>query len=258
MAGGDDPHSGLKRALLGGVLVLTALQTPRAAAGQTLLPMRAADTLEVASGPDLPSSGPPSRGSLRLATGEAVAVWILGGARVPDPGAGPGPVGEAAAGEVIARFGDSGWFAWPLEPVVWTAPRPGMLEFALNLWPGHGDGDSARVVLVLLGAPADPTRHAFPPPSVFLERVPGGVRARYSDRAGFGLDTRSLRLTLTTARGTVYRLGPWVRPGPQATTLPLPPPEVPLPAGIHTLTATIEDRVGNAAPAAKITFDAVQ
>ena len=173
----------------------------------------------------------------------------------------PVPVEEAAPGEAIARFEGSGWFAWPAEPVVWTAPRDGVLEFALNLRPEHGraaaiDTAAVHLEIVRLGTAGSQVRRAFPPPVIALERVPGGFRARYRDRAGFGLDPMSLRITITTARGTSVRLRSWAPPGSESTMLPLPPPGLPLPPGIHALTATIEDRIGNAAPPARLAFDA--
>ncbi|MGH7563855.1 MAG: hypothetical protein ACREK5_05480, partial [Gemmatimonadota bacterium] len=58
-----------------------------------------------------------------LAAGERIAVWLEGQARANAPGAAPVPVGEAALGEVVARFGAGRWFAWPRKPVVWTAPE---------------------------------------------------------------------------------------------------------------------------------------
>jgi hypothetical protein len=193
-----------------------------------------------------------------LSAGERIAVWVEGRARANDPEAAPVPVGEAGLGEVVARFGGGRWFAWPREPVVWTAPGTGELVFALNGHPSHrleGDADAA---LVRLGEPGDAPPEGFAAPAVTLERTPDGIAVRYRDRAGFGLDVKTLRFVLVTSRGTRYHLAPWVPPGPGLTNLPLPPPDIPLPPGVHTLSVTITDRVGSEAPPAALVFDAAQ
>ncbi len=181
-----------------------------------------------------------------------------GKVRVANSGAGPGPVGEAPIGDVIARFEGGRWFAWPRERFVWTAPRAGELALALNGRSAHGIEGAVEVVMIRLGPLGSPARVAFEPPTITLDRVSGGVRARYADRAGFGLDSKSLRFTLTTAHGGLFHLGSWVTGGKRETVLPLPPPGVSLPAGVHKLTGTITDQVGNDAPPATLTFDAVQ
>ncbi|MGH7544311.1 MAG: hypothetical protein ACREK7_10270, partial [Gemmatimonadota bacterium] len=148
------------------------------------------------------------------------------------------------------------WFAWPREPVVWTAPATGRLDFALNGSTVHELEGEADLVLVRLGGPGSPPPEAFPPPSVTLERVTGGVEARYRDVAGFGLDPKTLRFTVETSRGIRIQMAPWSPVGPAATVLPLPPPGIPLPPGIHRLSVTVTDRVGRDAPPATIVFDA--
>lgn len=193
---------------------------------------------------------------MTLVAGERIAVWVEGGARAGKPEAGPAPVGEAALGEVVARFGGGRWFAWPREPVVWTAPDVGDLLFALNGASSHRLEGDADVAVVRLGRPGEPPPAVFPAPVVTLDRTAGGIEARYRDRAGFGLDVRTLRFVVTTSRGVVYHLASWVPPGPGATVLPLPPPGIPLPPGIHTLSVTITDRIGHAAPPATLLFDA--
>lgn len=229
------------------VLALAAGAAPLAA--QPPPASAPAETLRVAA-------GSPEAPAIALAGGERVAVWTDSDVRLAAPEAGPPPVAEGAPGELIARFAGSGAFAWPREPVVWTAPRTGRLVFGLNTWPAHGARGEARVLVVRLGAAGRPPPAGFATPWVELARVPGGVVVRYRDGAGFGLDRKSLRLTLTTAHGTRVRLAPWAEPAAAETTLPLPPPGVPLPSGIHTLSATIADRLGNEAPPATITFDA--
>lgn len=191
-----------------------------------------------------------------LAAGERIAVWTRGAARAADPGAGALPVGEAAPGEVVARFAGGRWFAWPREPVVWTAPAAGRLDFALNGSTTHRLEGAAEAVLIRLGGPGSSPPEGFPPPSVTLERVAGGVEARYRDGAGFGLDSKTLRFTVETSRGVRIQMAPWSPIGAEATLLPLPPPGVALPPGIHRLSVTVTDRVGRDAPPATIVFDA--
>jgi hypothetical protein len=193
--------------------------------------------------------------AISLAAGERIAVWIESDIDVGEPDVGPGPVSDAAVGEVIARFGASDAFAWPLEPAVWIAPSAGALSFDVNAHPAHHARGSAEVAVLRLGTLGASPPAGFERPLLQLDRAPGGARARWSDRAGFGIEPATLTLELTTSHGTVYRLTPWVRPGPSEVTLPLPPPGLVLPPGIHTLTATIEDRLGGESPPSTIRFD---
>jgi hypothetical protein len=190
-----------------------------------------------------------------LAAGERIAVRVESEVDVGDRGVGPGPVGDAAVGDVIARFGSSGAFAWPANPTVWIAPRGGALTFDVNAYPAHRARGAARIEVLRLGGLDAPAPRGFEPPVLQLDRVPGGARARWSDRAGYGVEPATLLLELTTSHGIVYRLDPWVRPGPDEVTLPLPPPGLALPPGIHTLTATIDDRLGVGSPPSTIRFD---
>ncbi|MFN2384666.1 MAG: hypothetical protein ABR559_10490, partial [Gemmatimonadota bacterium] len=144
-----------------------------------------------------------------LAAGDRLAVWINNDVRVGDPSAGRGPVADAAPGEVVARFGASGWFAWPTGPVVWAAPAVGRLAFAINGHAVHRLEGAARLTVAPLGPSGSGRERAFAPPRVTLERVAGGVRVRYADGAGFGLDLRSLAATVTTSHGVVTRMAGW-------------------------------------------------
>jgi hypothetical protein len=208
-----------------------------------------ADTLVVRADEGAPAP------AVRLAGGERIAVWVESGIEVGDPDVGPGPVGDAAVGEVIARFGTSGAFAWPRRPAVWIAPSAGALAFDVNAYPAHRARGEAEVTVLRLGPLGAPPPAGFERPLLQLDRVPGGARARWSDRAGFGVEPATLVLELTSSHGTLYRLAPWVRPGPSEVTLPLPPPGLVLPPGVHTLTATIEDRLGDESPPSTIRFD---
>ena len=201
------------------------------------------------------SAGSRSAAGLTLSAGERIAVWVESEVEVGNRDVGPGLVGEVAVGDVIARFGSSGAFAWPAKPTVWIAPRAGALAFDVNAYPAHRAHGEAEVTVLRLGPLGAPPPPGFEPPLLQLERVPGGVRARWSDRAGFGVEPATLLFELTTSHGTLYRLDPWARPGPSEVTLGLPPPDLALPPGVHTLTATIEDRLGSASPPSTIRFD---
>jgi hypothetical protein len=203
---------------------------------------------------DTPAGSRPAA-ALTLATGERIAVWVESEVEVGNRDFGPGPVEDGAVGDVIARFGSSGAFAWPANPTVWIAPRAGALVFEVNAYPAHRAHGEAEVAVLRLGQLGAPPPMGFEPPLLQLDRASGGARARWSDRAGFGVEPATLLFELTTSHGTVYRLDSWVRPGPTEVTLPLPPPGLALPPGVHTLTATIEDRLGNASPPSTIRFD---
>lgn len=193
--------------------------------------------------------------SISLGAGERIAVRVESDIDVGEPDVGPGPVQDAAPGDVIARFGTSGSFAWPEQPVVWIAPAAGALVFDVNAHAAHHAHGEAHVEVLRLGPLGAPPPAGFEPPILQLDRAPGGARARWSDRAGYGVEPATLLLELTTSHGTVYRLDSWARAGANEVLLPLPPPGITLPPGIHTLTATIEDRLGGKSPPSTIRFD---
>ncbi|MFN2419906.1 MAG: hypothetical protein ABR527_00785 [Gemmatimonadota bacterium] len=190
-----------------------------------------------------------------LVEGERLAVWVENEVEVGRPGLEGRPVPDATLGSVVARFEGSGVFAWPERPFVWTAPGSGLLVFGVNAYGAHEPRGGARVVVVPLGPVGTDAPGAFPPPLIELERVPQGVVARYADRPGFGVVPSTLSLTITTSRGVEYRIAPWVNTGSRDTFLPLPPPDIPLSPGVHALSATVQDWLGNAAPPAHLTFD---
>ncbi len=227
-------------------LATAALGSPAAAQG----PPRGvpADTVRVpaAAGIEAAPVGYPQT----LAAGDRVAVWVEGRVRATVPDAGGLPVPDAAPGALVARFGSSGAFAWPERPIVWTAPRAGGLSFGVNARSAHGPSGEARVVVV----PLDPaSRAAFAAPEVRLERTGGGFLVTWRDRAGFGVDRRTLALHLVDSHGTRIRLAAWAPAGEGRAVLPLPPP-VDLPPGIHTLSAEITDGVGNTGRSAAVRF----
>lgn len=240
---------------IAGALTLTAWVA--SAGAQTAVPASLpadvpTDTLTLGAGA-LIDGGGVSWGS--LAEGERVAVWVVSEADLGNPGATGRPVPDAPAGAVVASFAGGPPFAWPHGPVVWTAPQAGRLAFGVNAIADHDVSGSARVVVKPLGRLDSEAQRAFAAPAIALERAPGGAIARYRDRTGFGLAPTTLRFILTTSRGVMYHLSAWARPGERETFLPLPPPDLTLPPGVHSLTATVLDRIGNAAPSAEIAFD---
>lgn len=231
-------------------LVMLAGSWPPSARSQSIPPDLPTDTLRI--------QGDGTEPGITLSSGERLVVWVENRVRIARPRAASLPVPEALAGEVIARFENSAQFAWPLEPIVWTAPRKGRLSFGLNGTAAHRMTGAAEIIVARLGVDSGPAQEMFAPPSLTLERAAGGVKAHYVDRAGFGLDLATLRFRLITAQGAVFQLASWVGAGERETTLPLPPLGVPVPAGVHTLEATITDRLGNDAPSATLTFDSAR
>lgn len=221
--------------------------TSLAVRAQPVPPGTPVDTLSVDAPIGAASVHPP----FALATGDRVVVWAENDVAVGRPDAGGLPVPDTEPGAVVARFGGGPAFAWPERPIVWTAPSAGRLGFGLNGREAHGFAGDARLLVVRL---TPETAEAFPRPAIAMEREGRGVRIRWADRAGFGIDRRRLAFTLRTAHGTLYRLGAWGPVEPDGAFLPLPPP-VDLPPGVHTLSGTITDRLGNVSFPATITFD---
>jgi hypothetical protein len=242
------------------VVAVVALIIPDAAGGQeptVIQGVVVADTVRI-EGEALAAGVPAVPYDRTLATGEGIAVRVENEVVIGRPGIEARPVFDAPVGAVVARFEGSGVFAWPERPFVWTAPSPGRLVFGINAYGAHEPRGRARVVAVPLGSQGSGVARAFPSPLIELERVPQGVVVHFSDRAGFGIVPSTLRLTLTTSRGTEYRLAPWATPGEIDTFLPLPPPAIDLPPGVHTLSATVEDWLGNVSEPATIAFDTAQ
>jgi hypothetical protein len=242
------------------VFAVVALSIPGAADAQEPTVNQGlvqADTVRI-EGEALAAGVPAVPYDRTLATGEGIAVRVENEVVIGRPGIEARPVLDAPVGAIVARFEGSGVFAWPDRPFVWTAPSPGRLVFGINAYGAHEPRGRARVVAVPLGSQGSSVSRAFPPPLIQLERVPQGVVVHYSDRAGFGVVPSTLRLTLTTSRGTEYRLAPWATHSERETFLPLPPPAIDLPPGVHTLSVTVEDWLGNVSEPATIAFDAAR
>lgn len=229
----------LTLALAGALPAARAQSPPRGAPADTL-------RLSATAGID---AAPVALGRA-LAAGSGVAVWVEGGLRTGVPDAGGLPVADAAPGAVVARFGASGAFAWPARPVVWTAPSAGVLAFGVNARPAHAPSGEARIVVVPLDAV---TRAAFPQPEIQVHRTGAALTATWRDRAGFGVDRRSLALWVEDAHGVRTRLAAWAPVGEGRAVLPLPPP-IDLPPGVHTVTAEITDMLGNTGRSAPLRF----
>lgn len=229
------------------ISALAALALAAPAAAQSPPPGVPTEMLRISAGAGIEAA--PVVWPRMLAAGESVVVWVEGRVRAGVPDAGGLPVPDAPAGALVARFGASGAFAWPDGPVVWTAPAAGALAFGVNARAAHSPEGELRVVIARLEA----ARSAFPPPEVRLERSGPSIRVAWRDRAGFGVDRRTLALWLEDAHGTRYRLAAWAPAGEGVAVLPLPPP-VDLPPGIHTLSAEITDRLGSAGRSSSIRF----
>lgn len=194
---------------------------------------------------------PPVPWPRSLAGGDRLLTWVDSDVRIGEPEAGGRPVPDAPVGAVVARFDSGGPFAWPDEPTVWSAPSSGSLAFGINARAAHRPRGAARVVLVPL---TDRVRRAYPPPAIGVRRAEGGLEVRFRDRAGFGLDRRSLAFHLTTSRGTRYRLAAWAPVGRGRVVLPLPPP-ISLSPGVHEMRAEIHDLLGNVGRSGVVRFD---
>ncbi len=235
-------------------MLAALLADPVGAFAQSRLPAGvAADTLVLGAAALAASGGV---GGPTLSAGDRIATWVVGKVGVGNPAATGRPVMDVPAGAVVASFGGGPPFAWPAGHAVWTAPRRGRLWFAINAAADHDVGGAARLVVVPLAAPGSPAQAAFPSPAATLERAPGGALVRYTDRAGFGLAPSTLRLEITTSHGVAYDLAAWSDPGAGVAFVPLPPPGISLPPGIHRLRATVEDALGNRGASNEIVFDA--
>ena len=238
------PRSGRVEAVVAAAALLAVLTGADPAPGQHLPVEAEAKSIVVDAGE------PGWVTALSLATGESVVVWTETDVEVGAPDVGGRAVPDVEVGALIARFAGSAPFGWPTGPTVWTAPDTGRLAFGINGHVGHRMEGVAKVRV----ASVETVRPAFAPPSVELDRTGGAVRVRWRDRAGFGIDRKSLSFRLTTSHGTVYHLGAWAPVGERGAVLPLPPP-VSLPPGVHVLSATIADRLGNRSTRSTITFD---
>jgi hypothetical protein len=190
-----------------------------------------------------------------LATGERLVIEVEGavsaGGRDP-AGAGIDP------GALIASFAGGPAFLVGTGRLLWTAPAAGQLVFAVEPDPSRRLSGDYRLRVLPIGPRGDPRQREFPPPRIaFLPRTAGGplLALRYEDRAGFGLDLKTLQLILDAEGGERVVLTPYVTTDPAGAVLRELPPDVRIPPGVHRVRATIGDALGNVAPPAEVFLD---
>lgn len=201
-----------------------------------------------------------------LAEGERLLIEARGGIQGP----GPDSSGVIPAGALVARF-DGGPPFLVMGPtrsgeddrrqaarLLWAAPTSGRLGFAVAPGPSRGLTGGYSVGLIPLGRRGDPRQARFPIPWIaFVPRSHGGdfLEVTYGDRSGLGLDRKTLQVILDTERGERVVLSPYFRVDSEGAVLEALPPEVDLPPGVHKVTATIGDALGNVSAPAEIFLD---
>jgi hypothetical protein len=136
------------------------------------------------------------------------------------------------------------------------AGRRGLRRLPLLAAAALTGGYSVRVLP--LGLRGGPRQRRFPAPWVTFtppSRTAAFLEVTYGDRAGFGLDRKTLQVILDTERGERFVLSPYFRTGSAGAVLPALPPELDLPPGVHRVTATIGDALGNVSLTAQIFLD---
>ena len=259
--------------VLAGVLALAAwLSSPsrstapaaRPAGTSTLAPARTDTVLHVpASG----GTGEPVFYPRPLAQGERLALEIEGTV----DGLGPDSADGMPAGALVASFDGGPPFLMSMgsrarkdgrpaiaHRLVWTAPAAGTLAFAVAQEEGRRLGGGYRVNVIEIGVLGDPRQAGFPRPWIrFASRSPEGdfLELTYSDRSGYGLDRGTLKVFLDTERGERFVLTPYFTADSRGAVLAALPGDVDLPAGVHKVTATIGDMLGNVSPPAVVFVD---
>ncbi|MFN2433360.1 MAG: hypothetical protein ABR599_11210 [Gemmatimonadota bacterium] len=228
------------------LLALAALAAPGHLPGQTELRAPASAT---------PAQPVPYAS---LEEGERVIVEVEGGVRGPASAL----AGGIRPGALVGLFeaGPPFLVAVPATEgtrLLWTAPADGRLAFAVEP-AGAGElsgGYDLRITE--LGRRGDARQRRFPAPWIgFLPRTPDAlVTLAFEDRAGFGLDRRTLKVFLDTERGRRFVLSDAFDIGARGARLTALPPEVVLPPGVHRVSATIGDALGNTSPPAMIFLD---
>jgi hypothetical protein len=202
----------------------------------------------------VPAGGAPAALPLALAAGDRLVIEAEG--RVA--GAVADSAGGIGAGALVGRFAGGPPFLIGTGSLVWSAPSEGELAFDVMPRAGRRLTGAYTVRVLAIGPRDDPRQRSFPAPSIaFLPRTVGGpfLAVRYADRAGFGLDLKTLKVILDTAAGQRFVLSSGFVTEPAGATLAAPPPDVALPPGVHRVRATIGDALGNVSPAAEIFLD---
>ena len=197
---------------------------------------------------------PPVALPFELAPGDRLLIESGGGV---DGGAAD-PWGGIGAGALVGRFVQGPPFLVGTGPLVWSAPSAGTLVFDVMRRPGFKLAGGYTVRILAIGPRGDPRQSAFPSPTIaFLPRRSGDpfLALRYADRAGFGLDLKTLTVVLETEAGQRFVLSDGFEVEATGATLTALPPEIVLPPGVHRIRATIGDALGNVSMAAEIFVD---
>jgi hypothetical protein len=177
----------------------------------------------------------------------------------------PAVRGDISRGALVAVFAGGSPFPIGREPLLWAAPAPGRLGFAVQ------GGESGRtrggytIRVIPLGPRGDARQRRFPAPVArFLPRREGGplLELVLADRSGLGLDRGTLRVFLDTRDGERVVLTPWfeVNDGPEGADsldarLRTLPADAGVPPGLHRVTATVADALGNESAPATVYLD---
>ena len=189
-----------------------------------------------------------------LSPGERLLIGVEGGVE----GVEPDPEGGIPPGTLVASFAGGPAFAVAGRKLLWAAPAAGRLAFAIAQDAGRDLSGGYRVGILRLGPRGDPRQGRFPPPRLaFRPRADsrGLLELVYEDRSGLGLDLKTLQVVLDLETGERLVLAPYFTPGPTGAVLPDLPPDVELPPGVHRVTATIGDALGNRSRPATIFLD---
>ncbi|MBA2566037.1 MAG: hypothetical protein H0V09_11540 [Gemmatimonadetes bacterium] len=190
----------------------------------------------------------------RLEAGERLLLDVDGSVRGFEPDSG----GAIPGGALVASFDGGPVFLVGTGRLLWTAPAAGRLSFAvLPRLEGELAGDY-RVQVTELGRRGDSRGRRFPPPAVeFRERAAGGplLELSYADRAGTGLDRKTLKVFADGQDGRRVVVSPYFTPGARGAKLESLPRGIELPRGIIRVTATISDGLGNVSAPAIVLLD---
>jgi hypothetical protein len=164
-----------------------------------------------------------------------------------------GPTPELREG---IRAGDEGRRN-PGRTLLWTAPAPGSLAFAVAQDPAGSLSGGYRLRIESVGRRGDPRQGRFLLPTIAfsLRTEDAFLDVTYADRSGFGLDRKTLKVILDSELGERVVLSPYFEPRPGGATLRRLPPHLRLPPGVHRVTATIADALGNVSPQAENFID---
>jgi hypothetical protein len=191
---------------------------------------------------------------IQLAPGDRLVIEAYGSVE----GAAPDTAGDIFPGALVGSFAGGPPFLVGTGRLLWSAPSGGRLAFDVKQRAGRKLEGGYTVRVLAIGPRGDPRQRGFPPPSIaFLLRAAGGpiLAVRYADRAGCGLDLKTLQVILDSDAGERFVLSAGFMAEADGATLPALPPDAQLPPGVHRVRATIGDALGNVSPAAEIFLD---